>query len=107
MKRLLLAMALVSLCMGQLCGINPWAEPAVPDRLRVNDNLRSACAGYYEADWEIEGLISANESLRLEGYSSVELEQNLVTCYHTLHTPEQAEACVDCGTAVIRQVYGP
>ena len=107
MKRILLALALVSLCMGQICGLKPWPEPAVPDRLAVNGNLRTACAGYCETDKGIEGLISSYESLRLAGHSSVELEANLVFCYEPPHTPEQAKACVDCCTAVIRQVYGP
>ncbi len=98
MRWVLLTLAALVVCSGQMCGV-----PAAADRLEVNDHLRSACYPYGMGDLAIDTMISGVEADRLAGWDySTELALVTGTCSND---PEPF-VCTACATAIIDQVYG-
>lgn len=89
---------LAGLSLGQMCGA-PAPQPF--DRLAVNDGLRAACPGL--ADPFISTMITTAENMRVVGVPKNEAISSSVEGCSGTHA---AALCLQCGMAVLNQVYG-
>ena len=85
---------------------SPLAEQPF-DRLAVNGALRAACRGFAQDDGDIKTLLDLYESDRVAGYTKREaLEGSMFVCWNADWPEELVMACIECGTAVIEQIWG-
>ncbi len=91
-----------------ICLVAGGCTTAGFDRLAVNDTLREVCGGYTTDDNSILYIISIADADREAGYSkSYETTVFLETCaMQAGYDQAFYDACGQCRTAILDQVYG-